>query len=125
MKMRKRCCFVFLCIFAAIYISGCGKEDRRKNDEDKLSVYLLEGSSFIEMIDEYNHEQEKETDKIEYKLFPVEDYENIYKKMTSELYYNFHSKIYFYKYCVLFLSGGSELLPFSEIKVSLEKSSES
>jgi hypothetical protein len=47
------------------------------------------------------------------------------KKMTSELYYNFHSKIYFYKYCVLFLSGGSELLPFSEIKVSLEKSSES
>lgn len=85
MKMRKRCCFVFLCIFAAIYISGCGKEDRRKNDEDKLSVYLLEGSSFIEMIDEYNHEQEKETDKIEYTLFPVEDYENMYKKMTSEL----------------------------------------
>ena len=85
MKMRKRCCFVFLCIFAAIYISGCGKEDRRKNDEDKLSVYLLEGSSFVEMIDEYNHEQEKETDRIEYTLFPVEDYENMYKKMTSEL----------------------------------------
>lgn len=72
MKMRKRCCFVFLCIIAAIYISGCGKEDRRKNDEDKLSVYLLEGSSFVEMIDEYNHAQGKEAGK-ELVVFGVEN----------------------------------------------------
>lgn len=77
-----------ICIGLAVLVTVCGcsnKETVYSNSKAPVSVYLSEYSSFINIIDRYNSQIDDQGKRIEYTLFPLEDSENMYKKMTNEL----------------------------------------
>lgn len=67
-------------------LCGCSTEKTDYSASDTpVTVYLTEGSSFVDIIDSYNQQVSEDGRKIEYTLFPAEDSENMYQKMTNEL----------------------------------------
>lgn len=86
MKKVKVVILTTVCMVAVGTVWGCGKKNDGENkSERKLSIYLLEESPFIETIDTYNKQNSNAENQIEYTLFPVDEYENMYKKITNEL----------------------------------------
>ena len=86
MKRRKRPLAIFI-VFAVLFgTAGCQKSGGQTEEQgEKLSIYLLEESPLIEVIDDYNDKQENTADQIDITTFPTDDYENMYKKITNEL----------------------------------------
>lgn len=81
--IRKAICVSMITV---VSLCGCGEGKGENSVSDTpISVYLAEGSSFLDIIESYNGQISDEGNKVEYTLFPAEDSENMYKKMTNEL----------------------------------------